>query len=201
VRVAAGSAGRRDDWRDTAPGQGCRNAGIDLGGRTNHTLGPRQLIAQIGAAGNFSLRGHSQAAGSRFATRVGRRRDRRWRGVVRLRRQEVLMRPWIIVGVDVMAAVTNASRCHRENGWRRRVVPQLSTACRAGLIGLSGDFARPSHTRHFRGRDRIRHQGTRQAGARWNRNCGQVVIGTPRSVEASKWLPPRRNIGTRLPPV
>jgi hypothetical protein len=54
--VAAGSAGRWDDWRDTAPGQGCRNAGIDFGGRTNHTLGPRQLIAQIGAAVSFSLR-------------------------------------------------------------------------------------------------------------------------------------------------
>jgi hypothetical protein len=36
--VAAGSAGRWNDWRDTAPGRGCRNAGIDFCRWTNHTL-------------------------------------------------------------------------------------------------------------------------------------------------------------------
>jgi hypothetical protein len=47
VGGAAGSAGRWDEWHNTAPGLGCRNAGIDFDGWTNHTLGPRQLIAQI----------------------------------------------------------------------------------------------------------------------------------------------------------
>jgi hypothetical protein len=51
-----------DHGRDTAPDRGRRNAGIDFCRRTNHSLAPRQLIAKIGAAGRFSLRGHGQAS-------------------------------------------------------------------------------------------------------------------------------------------
>jgi hypothetical protein len=77
IGIATGSAGRWDRWHDTAPGRGYRNAGIDFGGWINHALRPGQLIAQIGAAGSFSVRGHGQTADSRFATWVRRRRDRR----------------------------------------------------------------------------------------------------------------------------
>src|SRR5271155_2726377 len=45
-------------------GRGYHNAGIDFGGGTDHALGARQLIAQIGAAGGFSRRGHGQPASS-----------------------------------------------------------------------------------------------------------------------------------------
>jgi hypothetical protein len=41
VGITARSAGRWDDWQDTAPGWECRNAGINFGGWTNHSLGPR----------------------------------------------------------------------------------------------------------------------------------------------------------------
>jgi hypothetical protein len=51
-------AGGWDHGRNTATDRGRRNAAIDFGRRTNHTFGPRQLIAQIGAAGCFSLRRH-----------------------------------------------------------------------------------------------------------------------------------------------
>jgi hypothetical protein len=47
IRVAAWGAGRWNYGRDTASDRGCRNAGIDASRRANHTLGPRQLIAQI----------------------------------------------------------------------------------------------------------------------------------------------------------
>jgi hypothetical protein len=65
--VSARRAGRWDDWHDTAPGRGYRNARIDFGRGTDYALGARQLIAQIGAAVSFSWPRHDQTSGSCLA--------------------------------------------------------------------------------------------------------------------------------------
>jgi hypothetical protein len=75
-----------------------------------------KLIAQIGAAGGFSCPGEYQAAGSRLAVRVRYGREQRRCGAI------------LRVGC---ACEVRATRQSDGAGGRRRVIPQLATACRA----------------------------------------------------------------------
>jgi hypothetical protein len=61
---------------------GRRNAGINARGWTDHSLGARQLIAQIGAACGFYRPGENQAACSRLAAQFRGGREQRRRTAV-----------------------------------------------------------------------------------------------------------------------